>query len=51
MPEEVVRNTSFSGGIAMKYQFIHSFVKQEHLLEAMHNGKSLDQSDIWLRES
>ena len=25
MPEEVVRNTSFSGGIAMKYQFIHSF--------------------------
>ena len=26
MPEEVVRNTSFSGGIAMKYQFIHSFI-------------------------
>ena len=26
MPEEVVRNTSFSGGNAMKYQFIHSFI-------------------------
>ena len=26
MHEEVVRNTSFSGGIAMKYQFIHSFI-------------------------
>ena len=26
MPEEVVRNTFFSGGIAMKYQFIHSFI-------------------------
>ena len=24
MPEEVVRNTSSSGGIAMKYRFIHS---------------------------
>ena len=30
MPEEVVRNTSFSGGIAMKCQFIHSFI---HLTE------------------
>ena len=26
LPEEVVRNTSFSVGIAMKYQFIHSFI-------------------------
>ena len=34
MPEEVVRNTSFSGGIAKKYQFIHSFfisLKKSHL--------------------
>ena len=26
MPEEVVRNTSFSGGIAMKYQFNQSII-------------------------
>ena len=48
MPEEVVRNTSFSGGIAMKYQFIHSFI--QNLIIVIHSTMAF-RKQTWTRYS